>query len=226
MNSNRMALLIAALMIATSFGAVVARPRAGAVSPGPTVSLETMIPKQFGAWREAPEPLTQIINPELQKFIDEVYSEVLNRVYVNAEGYRIMLSLAHSSDQRGNLRAHDPERCYVAQGFVLHSMEESSLATPFGELSLKRLFTTRGPRNEPVTYWLTVGGKAIARWQLNIIILSFTLTGRIPDGYLFRVSSIDQNQNRAIQLQDQFINQLLKTLSPTERKRLTGLGNS
>jgi hypothetical protein len=42
---------------------------------------------------------------------------------------------------------------------------------------------------------------------------------------LFRVSSIDPNQTRANQMQDEFINQLLKAVSPVERKQLTGLGD-
>jgi hypothetical protein len=56
--------------------------------------------------------------------------------------------------------------------------------------------------------------------------LSYTLAGRIPDRLLFRVSSIDSDQARANQMQDQFINQLLQAVSPAERKQLSGLGDS
>jgi hypothetical protein len=41
---------------------------------------------------------------------------------------------------------------------------------------------------------------------------------------LFRVSSIDADQSRAYRMQEQFINQLLESVSPAERKRLSGLG--
>jgi EpsI family protein len=54
-----------------------------------------------------------------QKLRDELYSQFLNRVYVNATGYRIMLLLAYGSDQHGSLQADKPEVCYPAQGFAL-----------------------------------------------------------------------------------------------------------
>jgi EpsI family protein len=46
--------------------------------------------------------------------------------YVNASGYRIMLSLAYGSDQRGALQAHKPEVRYPAQGFTLHGRSGAS----------------------------------------------------------------------------------------------------
>lgn len=226
MRSNRMAFIIAALMLAASIGAVVARPGAKAAGPGAAFRLEAMIPQQFGGWREESQRIVQVINPQIQKTLDETYSQILTRTYVNADGYRIMLSLAYGSDQRGALRAHDPESCYPAQGFTLHSREASQLATPFGEIPVRRLFTSRGPRVEPLTYWLRIGDKAVQGWQSKLVELSYTLTGRIPDGLLFRISSIDSDQARAKQLQDLFINQLLQTVSPAERKHLSGLGDS
>jgi len=51
--------------------------------------------------------------------LDKLYSQILNRVYVNATGYRIMLLLAYGSDQHGSLQADKPEVCYPAQGFAL-----------------------------------------------------------------------------------------------------------
>jgi hypothetical protein len=43
---------------------------------------------------------------------------------------------------------------------------------------------------------------------------------------LFRVSSIDPDQALANKFQDQFINQLLQSVSAADRKRLSGLGDS
>jgi len=60
--------------------------------------------------------------------------------------------------------------------------------------------------------------------QKRLVDLKFGLTGRIPDGLIFRVSSIDSNDARAFALQDQFVNQLLEAVSPEARARLSGLG--
>ena len=186
-----------------------------------------MIPKQFGDWREQPQFFAQVINPQTQELLDKLYSQILARTYVNSGGYRIMLSLAYGSDQRGSLQAHKPEVCYPAQGFALQRNEAGILPTTFGDIPVRRLFTTMGPRQEPVTYWFTVGNTAVqGKTQKRLVDLRYGLTGRIPDGMLFRVSSIDPDQTRAYDMQSEFVKQLLQSVSPAERKRLSGLGDS
>ena len=187
--SNRIAFFIAALMFAASVGAIVARPTTKLSDLGPAISLKSMVPKQFGDWREEPLNYVQVVNPQTQELLDRLYSETLSRTYVNASGYRIMLSLAYGSDQRGSLQTHKPEVCHPAQGFVLQKNEAGLLATAFGSIPVRRLFTTMGARQEPLTYWLTVGDKAVqGKLQKRLAELSYTLTGRIPDGMLFCVS--------------------------------------
>ena len=225
MRSNRVAFVIASLMIAASVGAIVARPTSKASDLGQVISLESMIPKQFGDWHEQPAGFIQVVNPQTQELLDKLYSEILTRTYLNAGGYRIMLSLAYGSDQRRSLQAHKPEVCYPAQGFVVHTNEVGILTTPFGDIPVRRLFTSLGARQEPVTYWFTVGDRAIEGiLQKRFVELSFGLTGRIPDGMLFRVSSIDVDQARAYQMHNEFVSQLLQSVSPGARKRLSGLG--
>ena len=54
--------------------------------------------------------------------------------------------------------------------------------------------TSLRPRNEPVTYWLTVGDQVITnKFDKRIAEIRLGLTGQIPDGLLFRVSSIDND---------------------------------
>ena len=226
MHSNRIALLIAALMFSASVGAIALRPNQK-VAELSAISLDTMIPKQFGEWREEPQAGLQVVNPQTKALLDKLYSQILTRMYVNKEGYRVMLSLAYGSDQRGALQAHKPEVCYPAQGFTLHSTKAEPLTTPFGDIPAQRLYTTLGPRQEPVTYWFTIGDEAVQnRLQKRLVDLRYGLTGQIPDGLLFRISSIDGNQAHANQMQDQFVNQLLQAIPPGDRKRLSGLGGS
>jgi len=226
MTSNWIAYVIAGLMFAASIGAIFARPTTK-VADTNAVSLERMVPKQFGEWREEPQKVVQVVNPQTQELLDRLYSEVLSRVYVHASGYRIMLSLAYGSDQRGALQAHKPEVCYPAQGFTLHKNEPAELATKFGPIPARRLLTSMRSRHEPVTYWFTVGDKAVeGKLQKRLVELRFGLTGRIPDGMLFRVSSIDTDSKRAFAQQELFVQQLLEAVGPAGRKRLSGLGES
>ena len=220
---TRIGLLICALMFAASVGAIVARPTQK-VADEHAVSLVSIVPQQFGEWREVPQAV-QVVNPQTQELLDRLYSQILARTYVNASGYRIMLSLAYGSDQRGALQAHKPEICYPAQGFTLHSNEPALIQTAFGEIPARRLSTSLGQRHEPVTYWFTVGDKASpSQLEKRLVEMRFALTGRIPDGMLFRVSSIDPDQARAYRIQEQFVLQLLNEVSPGSRKRLSGLG--
>jgi EpsI family protein len=221
---NRTAILISILMFAASIGAIFARPTTK-VADTSALSLQLMVPTHFGEWREEPQRLVQLVNPQTQELLDKLYSEVLSRVYINSSGYRIMLSLAYGSDQRGSLQAHKPEVCYPAQGFKLHKNEPAELVTKFGAIPARRLLTSLRSRHEPVTYWFTVGDKAVeGKLQKRLVELRFGLTGRIPDGMLFRVSSIDTDSMRAFAMQEQFVQQLLGAVSPSERKRLSGLG--
>jgi EpsI family protein len=223
--TSRIAVLIAVLMVLASIGAVVARPTVKAADEEPPISLEQMIPKQFGDWREEPQRYTQVVNPQTQELLDKLYSQILSRVYVNSAGYRIMLSLAYGSNQRGSLQAHKPEVCYPAQGFAIDKNVVAQFESPFGEIPVRRLYSHLGQRYEPVTYWFTVGNTAIKNLtQKRIVELRFGLTGRIPDGMLYRVSSIDRDETRAFQMQDDFSAQLLKAVAPSERRRLSGLG--
>ena len=222
------ALVIAALMVAAAGGAILAQPSHKLASELPAISLETMIPRSFGEWREEPQRFAQVVNPQTQELLDKLYSQILSRVYVNSQtGYRVMLSIAYGSDQRGSLQAHKPEVCYPAQGFTLLDTKRGALTTAFGTIPVRRLFAVLGPRREPVTYWFTVGEEAVmGRTQKRLVDLRYGLTGRIPDGLLFRVSSIDGNEAHAYSMQDAFVNQLLQAVSPAARLRLSGLGVS
>lgn len=221
----RIATLLAVLMCIASVGAIIARPTVKVANEGPAISLEAMIPKKFGQWQELPTPVIQVVNPHTQAMLDRLYSQILTRTYVSADGYRVMISLAYGSDQRGTLQAHKPEVCYPAQGFTLHRKEETELRTPLGAIAAQRLFTSMGQRQEPVTYWFTVGDEAVqTRMQKRLVELTFGLTGRIPDGLLFRVSSIDGDQGRANRYHDLFVNDLLQVLPVADRIRLSGLG--
>jgi EpsI family protein len=184
--------------------------------------LAVEVPRQFGDWREEPRQDFKLVNPQARTLVDQLYSHVLERSYINSQGYRIMLSLAYASDQR-DFRTHYPEACYTAAGFVLHRRELTELRTPFGKIPVGRLFTSKGMREEPLTYWVMLGDRAVLGWESRFVELGYALLGRNPDGLLFRVSSIDGNQARANQMHDHFINQLLEVLSPAERKKLGAL---
>lgn len=185
--------------------------------------LEDIVPRQFGEWHEVTGRV-ELINPQTQQLIDKLYSQTLSRVYVNGKGQQVMLSLAYGGDQRGELQAHKPEVCYPAQGFNLLSNEEATFDTPYGPIHGRRLETRQGTRREPVSYWFTFGDTAVAgKFQRRMVEIRLGLTGQVPDGLLFRVSSIDAVSRRAFQLHEDFVTALLGAVPADVRHRLSGL---
>jgi EpsI family protein len=225
MRPSRTAFVVAAAMCLTSVAAVVAHPSAPARGSQPSLSLEAVVPNSFGDWTLVPERSSQVINPLVEDEINRLYSQILSRTYVSKDGYRIMLSLAYGDDQRAGLQAHRPEVCYPGQGFALARIQDGTLPTEFGAIDVRRLETSLGPRKEPVTYWLTVGNQVVnGKMAKRIAEMRLALTGQIPDGLLFRVSSIDPDPARAFARQQQFTAQMMGAVPPKVRKQLSGLG--
>ena len=224
MKTNHIAFALAAAMFCVSAAGLAVRPSAKAADKGHAMSLETTVPKQFGDWVELPDRGTQIVNPQTQELLNKLYNQILTRTYANKDGYQIMLSMAYGDDQRGGLQAHRPEVCYPAQGFRLGMVEEGALATSFGNIEVRRLTTSLGNRNEPVTYWLTVGDQVIkSTLDKRIAEIRLGLTGQIPDGLLFRISSIDTDPRRAFAMQQKFAADMMSAVPGEARKQLSGL---
>lgn len=185
--------------------------------------LETLIPPKFGDWKIDESIIPVQVDPEIQSKLDKIYNQTLARTYVNSYGERIMLSVAYGGDQNDNLAIHKPEVCYYAQGFEVMRTYADELLTQFGTLPIKRVMAIKGNRNEPITYWVTIGDKAVLPGiEEKLQKLRYGLTGNVPDGMLVRVSSINSDKEKAYQLQTIFIQDLLSTVSVKDRTRLIG----
>jgi len=186
-------------------------------------NLDAMIPKSFAGWTidNSVVPLTP--DPNQKELIAALYDQTLSRTYVNAQGQRVMLSIAYGGDQSKQLQLHLPEVCYVAQGFDMLKDRRDELATGFGKLPVKRLVARQNTRNEPITYWVTIGDKAVmSGLDQKMQRFLYGLSGRIPDGMLVRVSTIEADEGNAYKVQDRFVNQMLSALDPQARSRLLG----
>ncbi|TXH72942.1 exosortase-associated protein EpsI, B-type [Thiobacillus sp.] len=217
-------LVIGLCMFAAAGMALALKPTVRIVDSEPRLDLETLIPKAFGDWKIDETIVPLISNPEQQALIKKIYNQTLTRTYVNSNGEHIMLSIAYGGDQSDNMAVHKPEVCYPAQGFqILKNPTISSFATGEGSIPVKRLVATQGQRIEPITYWTTVGDTVAVnglKWKLQQ--LKYGLTGKIPDGLLFRISSIQADDTKAYHIQDAFTRDLLKAMSPDGRQRIIG----
>lgn len=218
---KNIALLV--LMLASAALGAVLRPTISLADERPPIDLAAMVPTTFGDWREETNVLAQVVNPQQKSVIDKIYSQTLSRSYVNPQGYRIMLSIAYGKNQSDALSLHKPEVCYPAQGFTLLGKKTDALDLLGRPITATQISTSLGQRFEPVTYWTVVGDHistgGIAK---KLIEMRYALNGRIPDGMLVRVSSIDRSADEAYALQKQFANAMVGAIAPEHRQRFAG----
>lgn len=224
MNGKLKPFVLMFLMLLAAAVAAGMRPDRLLADERPTIDLDTMVPKAFGQWRDPGEIALQIVNPEQSALLKTIYTQTLTRSYVNAQGYRIMLSIAYGRDQSDNLQLHKPEICYPAQGFTLDSKQGGSLVLGEQSIPSTRLLTHLGKRVEPVTYW-TVVGDHVTTSSVNkkLTEMRYGLQGVMPDGMLVRVSSIDRDTEQAYRLQAEFAAALVAAIAPEHRSRFSGL---
>jgi EpsI family protein len=223
MNPTRRSVLIAGSMVAVAAATSAARHALADGQKASPPQLASIVPHEFTGWHELPLPAT-VVSAQTQEMLQSIYNEILARAYAAADGYQVMLSIAYGGDQRGVLRAHKPEVCYPAQGFKLLETADTVLNTEHGPIPARTLRTVLGPRNEPVMYWFAFAGRTSASaWQRRLQSLRLMMTGQVPDGLLFRVSSIDADAQRAWLRQGDFVRALLGACSPLARARLAGL---
>lgn len=191
---------------------------------GPKVDLESMLPKQFGAWTTDDTVAPLRTDPETAATLDRLYNQILSRTYVDAHNRRVMLLIAYGGDQSESMQVHKPEVCYPSLGFQIHNESAGSLDTGLGRIPVHRMVAVQGARVEPITYWMTLGDKIAegggGAWKLEQI--KYGLTGKIPDGLLFRLSSITTDDTAAYQAQEAFTQALIKALPEKDRARFIG----
>jgi EpsI family protein len=215
-------LLIGLALFVAAVGGVALKPTEHIADQGARIDLKNLIPAQFADWKvdETIVPIT--VSPDVQAKLDTIYNQTLTRTYVNQKGERIMLSIAYGGDQSDSMQVHKPEVCYPAQGFEILKLVTGMLDTGFGHIPVKRLLARQGNRVEPIIYWLTVGDTvAINSLKWKLAQLKYGLTGKVPDGMIFRVSSLG-DEVAAYPVQEEFTRALLKALTPENRKRLIG----
>ncbi len=225
MNSRRLAVVLLLLMLGSAVAAAVMQPRIRLSEELGALALEDAVPRAFGEWQIDRRGPAQVVNPQQQEALAKIYSQTLSRVYVNKRGDRVMLSIAYGGDQRDAMQVHYPEVCYPAQGFTVHSNHDGVAGTALGEIPVRRLETSLGrQRPEPVTYWTTVGERAVRGDSAKKFAeMSYGLRGRVPDGLLVRTSTIDPDSAQAFRVQDRFIADFVAALPARHAARFSGL---
>jgi exosortase B len=218
-------LVCVALMVSAAGAGQVMRPNYRLSEHKPRITLAAQVPEAFGEWRLDRSIIPVVPDPNVQAMLDELYSQTLARTYVNAQGQRIMLSIAYGSDQGNEATAvHRPEFCYSAQGFRVETLGKEFMHLGATQVPVARLVARMGnQRIEPITYWVTLDEVAtLPGLGRKLQQLSYGLRGQIPDGMLVRVSNISPSTADSFRLQQRFLDQLYAVVPPDVRSRYFG----
>lgn len=213
---------IALLMATASVTAWLGAPTARIADTRPAIDLERLIPATFGEWRIDDTVTPVQVDPTVQAQLDHIYAQTVSRTYVDRVGRRVMLVIAYGGEQSDALGVHKPEVCYPAQGFEILSHRKTTLDTGFGPVPVSQLVARQPRRYEPVTYWIRVGDAVDETgFQRKLTQMKYGMSGFIPDGMLFRVSSIGP-EKEAFALQRTFARDLLSSLNEDQRAFILG----
>ena len=214
------ALMVCAVVLAST---LTPRERMAALSAD--INLDEAVPRSFKGWRIDEAQVGGVVNPQQESLLKVLYSQNLTRTYINESGQRVMLSIAYGGAQGGGLELHRPEVCYVAQGFTLERTGRSTLALPgiAQPVPLQRLMSQQRGRYEPISYWMRVGDDLmVSGLSQQLSRVRQGLHGLIPDGVLFRVSSISIDPQAGYALQDRFVQDLFAASPPRLQRFLAG----
>jgi EpsI family protein len=213
-----------AIMVFVALIATVAKPTHLMASDYPEFNLETAIPKDFSDWSEINMGGNQVVNPEANALVNRIYTQVLTRAYINKSGTVVMLSIAYGENQSEESALHYPEICYPAQGFKIVNNKPSELITPFGNIRTKQIEAISNSRHEFITYWTMLGNNNVrGTKETKLMRLKFAFNNQIPDGLIFRVSTIGVVAQDESLVQEKFVTELINRLSAQDKKRIAAL---
>jgi EpsI family protein len=218
-------LLACMAMLGAMLLAVVMTPHNLMARTHEVFNIEQHLPTKFGGWKPV-EGLNVVTPPAPDSLEATIYNQEVSRGFVDPEGHVVMLMVAYGESQSDRLQLHHPEVCYTAQGFRVSRTSPLKLdysASGQPPLKATRLVAQREERIEPITYWMRIGyDNSSSNWARQFLKLGYGLRGWVPDGALFRVSTIGLPAELSFKVQDKFIHDLLNAVDPATQEFLVG----
>lgn len=211
------------LMVLSGVLTVLVTPSTMSNGQQKSLDLETIIPVEFDGWKMDLSAASLMVSPDVKGAIKNIYNQELKRTYINKQGERVMLAIAYGRDQSTDLHVHRPEICYATSGFDVGKMTKTFVDTTIGQIPVMHLVAKQGIRNEPITYWIRVGDSLTRGWfEQKWAAFGYGLSGKVPDGLLFRLSTISNDEQSSYRIQQSFLTALLQAVRSEDRYWLVG----
>lgn len=187
------------------------------------MDMDRDIPQRFGSWFIDPHIMPIMPDAATLAAVNQIYSATLARTYLDGHGHSVMLSLAYGRRQDDNMRLHRPEGCYQGQGFAVKPLPPQDVVWRGNNYPCVRMFAAMPGRPEYVTYWMVVAGRRVLNaTEAKLAQLSQTLRGKMPDGLLFRMSSIGADEWKEFSIHQKFLSNLLESVPKEFAHQLLG----
>jgi EpsI family protein len=163
-------------------------------------TFESWIPERIGPW--SVQSISGVVLPPPDALADRLYDNLATRVYGGPGSVEVMMLIAYNFKQDGVLQLHRPEFCYPAGGYRLSSTLPVTLALgPGREIPASAFTAVNATQTEQVLYFTRLGASFPRRWiDQRLSVLWANLHGEIPDGAMMRVSLLDADQSRALEI--------------------------
>lgn len=215
---------VSVLMLLTAGLAIWATPSDYLVDIKPREPLQSFAKPVIGSWQLDESSRVLITNAVLDDKLERAYTDLISETYLNADNKKVMLSVAYSDNQRDGLAVHLPEACYPAQGFEILERKQIPLTLNDGrQLNIQYMKTQRGKRVEPLVYWTIAGDQQYRNnFEKKQVAIEYAFDNIIPDGLVFRVSTIEPDDTAALAIMTDFVRDFESNVAASDKSRFFG----
>lgn len=212
---DRRSILVGTSLAAAGALSYLVAPKAVA-KPIEQATFFSAIPDRIGGWTSRKSQ--EIVLPPLDES-NKLYENQETRIYEGVGLPSVMLLISYSSVQQNDVQVHRPEVCYPASGFPVISAGPTQISYRCREFAGRELLADRGGLHERVIYWIRVGNSFPTTWRDQRINMALAnLSGSVPDGVLFRVSTIEEPGKSTSTILRTFIEKFLANVAPSFRQ--------
>jgi EpsI family protein len=220
--TDRRQFVFGGALLAAAASTMLLKPQriAAPLTPG---ALDKAVPKTLGPYSFL--TASGLVLPPQDELTEQIYDQVLTRVYTADGLLPIMLLIAYGSAQDYTLQAHLPEVCYPSSGYTLTEVDR--LPTRLGSAAGTATFLTaeRAGAIEQVLYWTRIGERfPSSMTEQRLAIFGSNLMRALPDGVLVRVSTLAPTRAEALPQLQAFNQLLVRGIGAAGKRLLLGPG--